>query len=50
MVNVMLLDFHVSSFFFVHKFDPKKKEKKKKENRNENWAMKIDALITKTSE
>ena len=29
MVNVMLLDFHVSSFFFVHSFDPKKKKKKK---------------------
>ena len=32
MVNVMLLDFHVSSFF-VHSFDPKKKkEKEKKEH------------------
>ena len=28
MVNVMLLDFHVSSFF-VHSFDPKKKKKRK---------------------
>ena len=28
MVNEMLLDFHVSSFFFVHSFDPKKKKKK----------------------
>ena len=28
MVNVMLLDFHVSSFF-VHSFDPKKKRKER---------------------
>ena len=48
MVNVMLLDFHVSSFF-VHSFDPKKKKKRKntlckmKKKEKEKKACKMNA-------
>ena len=47
MVNVMLLDFHVSSFF-VHSFDPKKKRKER--THYANWKKKKKKKTCKINE